>query len=403
MGKMEEHMKLRKIFALVLVLALALSLCVAFTACGGEEEAPFLVGAVYINSQNDVAGYTYAHHHGITTAMTQLGMDPAKQLKIVDNVLEDYDAVTAAIDTLAGQGCKLIIGISFGYIDAFADAAAKEEYKDIIFSHATGYKSNETNFNNYFGRIYQARYLAGIAAGLKTTTDSIGYVAAWGTEYAETCSGINAFALGVQSVNPDAVVKVYQISTWGDQTKEGNAAQALIDNYNCDVIAQHCDSAQAQIVAANKNKFGCGYNTDMTAQAPTAHLTAPIWNWDVYYNLCIKTAKEDPANFMQKVGIYYGGLKENFVDVSPLSANCAENTNLYVSAVKDLIISGEWDVFNGKALSYTLTDGAVTIAQNAVTLKKNDGTDCGAIDDGVIKGSMNYYVAGVTEVQKLEA
>lgn len=101
------------------------------------------------------------------------------------------------------EGCNIIFGISFGYMDAMADKA--EEYPDVIFSHATGYKSNETNFNNYFGRIYQARYLAGIAAGLKSLelgNNNIGYVSAYGTQYAETCSGINGFTLGVQSVNP---------------------------------------------------------------------------------------------------------------------------------------------------------------------------------------------------------
>ena len=167
------------------------------------------MGAIYINGQNDTAGYTFQHHSGITKAMENLGLDPASQLLIVDNVAEDYTAVSNAIDTLAGQGANIIFGISFGYIDAMNDKA--EEYPEIIFSHATGYMGNDTNFNNYFGRIYQARYLTGVAAGLKSLemgNNSIGYVAAYNREYAETCSGINAFALGVQAVNPDAVVHV---------------------------------------------------------------------------------------------------------------------------------------------------------------------------------------------------
>ena len=129
--------------------------------------------------------------------MENLGLDPETDLVIVDEVEEDYEAVWTACDTLVGAGCKIIFGISFGYIDAMEAAAAT--YPDVIFSHATGYKSNETNFNNYFGRIYQARYLAGIAAGLKSLelgNNNIGYVSAYGTEYAETCSGINAFTLG---------------------------------------------------------------------------------------------------------------------------------------------------------------------------------------------------------------
>lgn len=416
---------MKKVLSIILALTLTV-LC--FAACGKTDDAAgndansdFLVGAIYINSQNDTAGYTYAHHNGITTAMKQLGMDTAKQLKIVDNIPEDTEQVSKAIDTLAGQGCKIIFGISFGYIDAFAEAAEKPEYKDIIFSHATGYKSNDVNFNNYFGRIYQARYLAGIAAGLKSLklqNNNLGYVAAWGTEYAETCSGINAFALGAQSVNPKAVVHVNKISTWGDEAKEKAAAETLINTYNCCVIAQHCDSAQPQLAAANGKVFGCGYNSDMTAQAPTSHLTAPIWHWDVYYKLAIETAMNDPAHFMEKVGIYYGGLKEGFVDISPLSENCEPETAGIVEKVKTMMVNGEWDVFSNVKLSID-ADGNITKTTEAMKDNKGadvisaDGntyfaynTETGALEavdggkdacDGVIKGSMNYYVAGVVE------
>lgn len=407
----------------VLSLVLALALCFSLVACGGtgddSTEDKFLVGAIYINGQNDTAGYTYAHHTGITKAMEQLGMDKS-QLKIVDNVAEDDAAVTQAIDTLASQGCKLIIGISFGYINAMNDAAAKPQYKDIIFSHATGYLSNDTNFNNYFGRIYQARYLAGIAAGKKSLAlgnNNIGYVAAYGTEYAETCSGINGFALGVQSVNPNAKVYVSKINNWADEAKERQIAEDLIDNYGCGVIAQHCDSAQPQIAAQEKNVFGCGYNSDMTAQASKAHLTAPIWNWDVYYKLAIETAMKTPKEFMTKVGVYYGGLKEGFVDVSPLTDNCVEGTKEVVAAVKDMMVKGEWDVFTNVKLSIdaegkiTKTEGAmldnkgnevISADGNTYYVYKDGATSAveGGKDaqDGVIKGSMNYYVAGVEEI-----
>ena len=192
---------MKKIIALLLVMVLALTL----VACGEKPaEDEFKVGAIYINSKNDTAGYTFAHHNGITTAMKELGLDPATQLIIVDEVPEDDEQVLSAIDTLVGGGADIIFGISFGYINAMEAAAA--EYPDVIFSHATGYKANETNFNNYFGRAYQARYLAGIAAGMKsleTGNNNVGYVAAYGTEYAETASGINSFAMGVQAVNPD--------------------------------------------------------------------------------------------------------------------------------------------------------------------------------------------------------
>ena len=402
---------MKKLISMLVTAALAVTSVFALAGCntanggnGGGKASNFKVGAIYINSQNDTSGYTYAHHHGITEGMKKVGLDPAKDLFIVDNVPEDDEKVKQAIDQLAGNGCNIIFGISFGYINAF-EAKAKE-YPDIIFSHATGYLSNDKNFNNYFGRIYQARYLAGIAAGYKSLelgNNNIGYVSAWGTEYAETCSGINAFALGCMAVNANAKISVYEISTWGDQQLERQAAETLIDTYGCCVIAQHCDSAQPQIVANEKGVFGCGYNSDMTAEAPKAHLTAPVWNWDVYYATAMKAAMEDPANFMKNVGNYYEGLKAGFVDVAPLSANCTAETKEAIDIAKKMMVDGEWDVFSGVKLSFTGAAGSVAVAKTDSALKTNEGTEIVAaggasVDDGVIQGSMNYYVEGVTQV-----
>lgn len=424
---------MKKILALALAAAMSLSLA----ACGGnggsnpggssannpgsasqpntdvstptDTKSDFKVGAVYINSQNDTAGYTFQHHNGITTAMKALGLDPA-DLIVVDGVPDTDDtAVANAIDTVVNQGADIVFGISFGYINAMAEKA--EMYSDVIFSHGTGYMANDTNFNNYFGRIYQARYLAGIAAGMKSMelgNNNIGYVAAWNTEYAETCSGINAFALGAQSVNPEAVVYVNKISTWGDETLERQAAQALIDTYNCCVISQHCDSAQPQLVAQENGVFGCGYNSDMTEQAPTGHITAAIWHWNVYYETAIKAAMDcngDASKFVEKMGgnAYYAGLAEGFVDASPVNeATAAPNTAAVMDAVRELIKSGDWDVFSGVKLSYTVTDGKVEITKTDAPLMDNAGNEIvpaggSSVDDGVIKGSMNYNVAGVVE------
>lgn len=415
-----------------LALALAAAMSLSLAACGGGNNTPsasgstpaastpaastpaggdsdIKVGAVYITSQNDVAGYTFQHHNGITTAMKDLGLDPA-DLIVVDNVPDNDDtAVAAAIDTVVNQGADIVFGISFGYINAMADKA--EEYPDVIFSHGTGYMANDTNFNNYFGRIYQARYLAGIAAGMKSAelgNNSIGYVAAYNLDYAETCSGINAFALGAQSANPDAVVHVNVINTWGDEALEKQAAQALIDTYNCCVISQHCDSAQPQLVAAQNNVFGCGYNSDMTEQAPTAHLTAAIWHWNVYYETAIKAAMAcngDASRFVENMdgNAYYAGLAEGFVDASPVNEDvAAPNTKAVMDAVRELIVSGDWDVFSGVKLSYTVTDGKVEITKTDAPLMDNQGNEIVAaggpsVDDGVIKGSMNYNVEGVIE------
>lgn len=411
---------MKKILALGLATAISTAGIAALAGCGGDD---FVVGAIYINSQADTAGYTYAHHHGITEAMKQLKLDTKTQLKIVDNVSEDKETVKKAIDTLVGQGADIVFGISFGYLDAMEEKA--EEYKDVAFSHATGYKSNTTNFNNYFGRIYQARYLAGVVSGLKAKAEnataasySLGYVSAFTTQYAETCSGINAYALGAQSVLGDKVtVKVKELGAWGNETNEKAYAEDLITNHGCTVIAQHCDSAQPQMAAeAATGVFGCGYNSDMTKDAPNSHLTAPIWNWDVYYNKAISAAKKNfddykkaaeageakKADYMSKYvdtvgGNYYGGLKEGFVDVSPLNATAVtSDAQKYVDAVKKLIVAGTWDVFSGKILTYAEgANGTIIATPVDSELKKNDDTAAGEVNDGVITGSMNYLVKGV--------
>ena len=389
---------------------------------GTTDVAAFKVGAIYINSKNDTAGYTFAHHNGITTAMKELGMDVDSQLVIVDNVPEDDQKVKDAIDTLVGEGANIIFGISFGYINAMAEKA--EEYTDVVFSHGTGYKANETNFNNYFGRIYQARYLAGLAAGLKSLelgNNNVGYVAAHTTDYAETASGINGFALGVQAANPDAKIYVKNLNNWADEVNEKAYAEELIKSFGCGVISQHCDSAQPQIAAQNGGAFGCGYNSDMTADAPKAHLTAAIWNWNVYYATAIQAAMDcgDAAKFVEQMGgnAYYGGLTEGFVDVSPLTENCAKGTQEAIDQVKKMMVDGEWDVFTGVKLTVKVAeDGTVTVEKADAALESNglqykDGdfkvamenvvvVEAGgaSLDDGVLKGSMNYLVKGVEEV-----
>ena len=418
----------KKILALVLALAMVLGLAACGSSGSGSgsgsqsgsqtSNSDFKVGAIYINKKSDTAGYTYAHHTGITKAMKELGMDPEKQLVIVDQVPEDDTQVGAAVDTLVGEGCSIIFGISFGYLNEMEVKA--QEYPDVIFSHATGFKSNDTNYNNYFGRIYQARYLAGIAAGLKsleTGNNNIGYVSAYGTEYAETCSGINGFTLGVQAVNPNATVYVKELGTWTDEVNEYAFAEELIKSYGCGVIAQHCDSAQPQLAAEKAGQFGCGYNSDMTADAPAAHLTAPVWNWDVYYKLAIQTAMECESadQFVEKMGgpAYYGGLNEGMVDVSPLSENCAAGTQDAIDQVKALIASGEWDVFSGVKLNITVADGKATIEKVDAPLVTSDRDEVKddqvvvaanteivpaggpSVEDSVITGSMNYLVKGV--------
>ena len=353
----------KKVWSLVLVLALAMfALPVAAESAFAPISAEDIkVGAVFIGPKDD--GFSGAHYNGIEGMKEALGLKD-EQILYKFNVAENSECETA-LRELVEAGCHIIFGNSWGYMDYMLEMA--DEYPEVVFSHCSGYKNNGVNFNNYFGRIYQARYLSGIAAGLRTESNLIGYVAAW-PDNAEVNGGINAFALGVQSVNPDAVVYVKYIYSWGDPTLEKQTAEALL-SLSCDVIAQHVDSDMPQVAAQEQGKYGVGYNTDMTPSAPDAHLTAPIWHWSSVYAAQVKDRIDGvwvPEN-------YFLGLAENMVDISPLSKNVAEGTEEAIEAARARILSGEWDVFTGPVYS------------NADELVVEDGA---ALEDGDITGGL---------------
>lgn len=204
------------------------------------------VGVIHITDPAEGSGYTYTHDLGIQGMQKNIGLDDS-QIVRKNNVSDsDATAIENAIRECIEEGCNVIFATSWGFMDTCE--ALAEEFPEVIFSHGTGYKSNGVNFNNYFGRIYQARYLAGIAAGLKTESNKLGYVAAMGQDNSEVTGGINAFAMGAYSVNPDCEVYVKVTNSWFDPEGETQAAQALVD-LGCDVIAQHCDTPNPQTVA----------------------------------------------------------------------------------------------------------------------------------------------------------
>ncbi len=413
----------KKLIALIAIVALVAALTVGLVACdkGGDKDTMAItdlkVGALYITSKTDHTGYTFAHNSGITSAMEELGMS-SDQLIIEDNIVDsDNDAnIEAAIDRLVAKNVDMIIGISFGYQNVMQEKA--EEYPDVIFSHGTGYLNTEDNMNSYFGRIYQSRYLAGVAAGLKAkelNNPNIGYVTAFAANLAETASGINAFILGAQSVYPEAVLKVKSLQGWFHATNERQYALDLIDD-GCGVIAQHCDSAAPQIAAQEQGAFGCGYNSDMAGDAPQAHLTSPIWHWNVYYKQAFEAATKsinDGVSFNSVIGRYwYEGLNAGFVDIAPLTDNCSVGTADAINKVKDMMIAWEQDhnsangfnVFEGAKLNITIDDeGVATVAKVDADMKNNKGTvviasGAASVDDSVIKSYMNYMVEGITVV-----
>lgn len=331
------------------------------------------VGVIHITDPAEGSGYTYTHDLGIQGMQKNLGLDDS-QIVRKNNVSDsDATAIENAMRECVEEGCNIIFATSWGFMDTCE--ALAEEYPDVIFSHGTGYKSNGVNFNNYFGRIYQARYLAGIAAGMKTESNKLGYVAAMGQENSEVTGGINAFAMGAYSVNPDCEVYVKVTNSWFDPEGETQAAQALVD-LGCDVIAQHCDTPNPQTVAEQNGVWGVGYNSDMSKDAPDAVLTSVMWDWSVYYTYAVQSVIDGTWTGEN----YFGGMADGLVDIAPLSDICAEGTQEAVDAARKQITEEGFNVFDG----VIETNDGSTVGEEGSTLSDSD-----------ITGNMNWYFKNV--------
>ena len=331
------------------------------------------VGVIHITDPAEGSGYTYTHDQGIVGMQEAIGLSDDQIIR--KNNINDGDAtaIENAIIECLEEGANVIFATSWGYMDTVEALAA--EYPEVYFSHGTGYKSNGVNFNNYFGRIYQARYLSGIVAGMNTKTNKLGYVAAMGQDNSEVTGGVNAFAMGAASVNPDVEVHVKVTNSWFDPEGEAQAAEALI-GMGCDVIAQHCDTPNPQTAAEKAGVYGIGYNSDMSKDAPEAVLTSVMWDWSKYYTKAVN----DVINGTWDGTNYFGSMADGLVTLSPLSALCVEGTQEAVDEAKAKIESGEWDVFDG---AIETNDG------------KTVGVDGEKMADGDITGAMNWYYKNV--------
>lgn len=188
---------------------------------------------------------------------------------------------------------------------------------------------------------------------MKTESNKIGYVSAMGSENGECTSGIDAFAMGVASVNPDAVVEVKVTNSWYDPEGEGQAAQALIDD-GCDVIAQHCDTNNPQTAARDNNVWGIGYNSDMTAEVGESVLTNVVWNWGAYYTTAVQNVIDGTWAPGVHVENYFGSMADGLCNITELSSEAAEGTQDAVDVAKAAILDGSFDVFTG---TYTDANG----------------------------------------------
>lgn len=324
----------------------------------------FKVGFIYVGPVND-GGWTQAHDNGRKYLEEQLGVTTLYK----ESVPEGADSKTS-INELIDAGCKVIFTTSFGYMDPTEEVA--KENPDVIFLHCSGYKTAE-NMGNYFGRMYEARYLSGIVAGMKTKANKIGYVAAM--PIPEVFNGINAFTLGVQSVNPDAKVIVRWSNTWIDSAKEKETGVALLDE-GCDVLTLHNDSTAVQIAAQERGAFAIGYDLDQAAAAPNAYMTAPVWNWGPYYVDQVKKVMDGTW----KSEAYAGGLSDGMVDLAPLTAIAPEGAQAKIDEVKKKILDGSFKVFAGPLKDQS---GAEVVKAGEV------------ISEADIAGKMNWFVQGV--------
>lgn len=332
------------------------------------------VGVIHITDPAEGSGYTYTHDLGIQGMQKNVGLSD-DQIVRKNNVSDsDPTAIETAILECIEDGCNVIFATSWGYMDTVE--AVAEEYPDVYFAHGTGYKSNGKNFTNYFGRIYQARYLAGIAAGLKTESNKIGYVAAMGQDNSEVTGGVDAFALGIYSVNPDAEVYVKVTNSWFDPEGETAAAKALIAE-GCDVISQHCDTPNPQLAAEEAKVWGVGYNSDMSKDAPDAVLCSVMWDWSAYYTAQVESIIDGSYTGEN----YYGGMKEGLVTLSDLSDLNDPEAAAKIEEAEAKMLDGSFNVFDGVIET---NDG------------KTVGEEGGTLDDATITGGINWYFKTVT-------
>ncbi|MFC4101850.1 BMP family ABC transporter substrate-binding protein [Paenibacillus xanthanilyticus] len=327
----------------------------------GEKKLP-RVAFVYIGPPGD-GGWTYQHDEGRKYMEEQTGV----KADTVENVPESADA--ERVITELAQNHDIIFTTSFGYMDYTLNVAKK--FPDVVFVHCAGYKTND-NMGTYFGENYEASYLSGIAAGKMTKKNHIGYVGAF--PIPEVIYNINAFTLGIQSVNPDAKVSVVWSNTWFDPTTERQAAVSLLDQ-GADVLMAYQDSPATIQAAAERGAFAGGNDSDMSRFAPDYYLTNPIWNWGPYYTKVVKAVQEGTWTNEP----YMGSMKDGMVGLAPLGKNIPDDVKKLVEDAQAKILSDELHVFSGPIVDQS----------GAEKLKSGETMELAKILE------MNWFVKGV--------
>ncbi len=325
-----------------ILLPFVLFISFGLLACGSDEEKnlrksgipaeKIKVGFIYSGAISD-KGYTYTHDQARLKMAKELGVETV----IVENVYGDVRAEFIAT-SLIKQGCNVIYATSFEYMEDLASVAEKNP--NVFFGHATGYMQL-SNMSTYMGRVYEARYLAGIVAGLNTKSNKIGYVAAM--PVAEVTRGINAFALGVKSVNTDAIIEIEWTGAWESPAKEKELALKLIDK-GADIIAQHTNTHMPQVAAQERGVLAIGYSNSTRELLPDTYITAPLFNWATYYVDDVSKI----INGTWKSRAYYEGLDANMVALDPINeALVSKETVEKVEKAKKEIMENGFKIFSG--------------------------------------------------------
>ncbi|KNZ34561.1 MAG: membrane protein [Methylibium sp. NZG] len=334
-------------------------------AASAPAPEPFKAAWVYIGPIGD-AGWTFAHDQGRKAVEAEFG-DKVKTT-FVEKVPESADAERVLRD-LATQGNKIIFATSFGYMEPMVKVAA--EFPDVKFEHATGYKMGP-NLRVYDARFYQDAYMAGIIAGKMSKTGTLGFVGSF--PIPEVLRNINAYTLGAQTVNPKIKTKVVWINTWFDPPKEGDAAQSLI-NAGADVLLQNTDSSAVLQTAEKAGKYAFGWDSDMSAVAPKAHLASAMVIWGGYYKKAVREAMDGTWKSERTVW----GVKEGQNDLIKINEAVPEETRKKVEEVKAGMKAGTFEVFTGPIVG---SDGKELLAK-------------GVAADQAWKDKVDFYVKGV--------
>jgi simple sugar transport system substrate-binding protein len=358
-NKMRAAIRAAVLLPAVLLPAIALS-----PAAFAAAPAPLAIGLVYVSPIGD-AGWTY--QHDIARKEMEKNLGAKVTTKFVENVPEGADAERVIRD-LVQQGSQLVLTTSFGYMNPTLKVA--KQFPDVKFIHVTGYKT-APNVATTNARFYEGRYLAGVLAAKMSKSGVAGYVAAF--PIPEVLQGINAFTLGMRSVNPKASVKVIWVNSWFDPGKERDAAITLIGQ-GADVMTQHTDSTAVVQAAEEKGKYAISYHSDMKKFGPKAQLAAVTHHWGAYYTKQAQAVIDGKW----KSTSTWGGIKDGMVKLEAYGPAVPNDVKLFVQAKEKEIVAG------------TLTPFAGPLKDNLGKVRLEKGA---MSDDGL--NQMDYLVEGV--------